>query len=32
MRNYGYMVDNKKGAPPDGDQITGVRDPVLAKA
>ncbi len=31
IRNFGYMVDNKAGAAPDGEQITGVRDPVLAK-
>jgi YVTN family beta-propeller protein len=31
IRNFGYMVDEKKGAPIGADQITGVRDPVLAK-
>ena len=31
IRNFGYMVDNKKDAPLGGEQITGVRDPVLAK-
>jgi DNA-binding beta-propeller fold protein YncE len=31
MRNYGYMVNNKPNAPLGQDQITGVRDPVLAK-
>ncbi len=31
MRNYGYMVNNKANAPRGEDQITGVRDPVLAK-
>jgi len=31
MRNYGYMVNNKAGAAPGEEQITGVRDPVLAK-
>jgi DNA-binding beta-propeller fold protein YncE len=31
MRNYGYMVNNKREAAPGEDQITGVRDPVLAK-
>ncbi len=31
IRNFGYMVDNKVHAPSGGEQITGVRDPVLAK-
>jgi len=32
IRNYGYMVNEIKKAPPTGEpQITGVRDPVLAK-
>ncbi len=31
MRNFGYMVNNKPNAAPGGEQITGVRDPVLAK-
>ena len=31
MRNYGYMVNNKPNAARGEDQITGVRDPVLAK-
>jgi len=31
IRNFGYMVDNKKNAQPGGEQIDGVRDPVLAK-
>jgi len=31
MRNYGYWVENKKEAGPDGIQIAAVRDPVLAK-
>ena len=31
MRNYGYWVENKKEAGPDGVQIEAVRDPVLAK-
>jgi len=31
MRNYGYMVNNKPNAPIGEDQITGVRDPILAK-
>jgi len=31
IRNFGYMVDNKKGALLGEEQITGVRDPVLAK-
>ena len=31
MRNYGYFVNNKPKAAPDGtEQIDGVRDPVLA--
>jgi YVTN family beta-propeller protein len=30
MRNYGYYVDLKKTAGRDGEQITGVRDPILA--
>ncbi len=31
IRNFGYMVDNKKGVPMGDNQISGVRDPVLAK-
>jgi hypothetical protein len=32
IRNFGYMVNNKAHAAPTGtEQITGVRDPVLAK-
>jgi len=31
IRNFGYMVNNKKDAPAGSEQITGVRDPVLAK-
>ncbi len=31
LRNFGYMVNNKPNAPPGAPQITGVRDPVLAK-
>jgi phospholipase C len=32
IRNFGYMVNNKKdAAPPGTEQMTGVRDPVLAK-
>jgi DNA-binding beta-propeller fold protein YncE len=31
MRNFGYMVNNQPGAQPGEPQITGVRDPVLAK-
>jgi YVTN family beta-propeller protein len=31
IRNYGYMVNNKPNAPPGEEQITSVRDPVLAK-
>jgi len=31
IRNFGYMVNNKRGAAPGEEQITGVRDPVLAK-
>ena len=31
IRNFGYMVNNKTGAPLGSEQITGVRDPVLAK-
>ena len=31
LRNFGYMVTNKAGAAPGTEQITGVRDPVLAK-
>jgi YVTN family beta-propeller protein len=31
IRNFGYMVDNRKDAAPGMEQITGVRDPVLAK-
>jgi len=31
IRNFGYMVNEKRGAPLGADQITGVRDPVLAR-
>ena len=31
LRNFGYMVNNKPNAPLGAEQITGVRDPVLAK-
>jgi DNA-binding beta-propeller fold protein YncE len=31
IRNFGYMVNNKANAAPGAEQITGVRDPVLAK-
>src|ERR1035438_8944447 len=31
LRNFGYMVINKRDAAPGAEQITGVRDPVLAK-
>ena len=31
MRNYGYWVENKKEAGPDGVQIETVHDPILAK-
>jgi YVTN family beta-propeller protein len=33
LRNFGYMVNNKKPIPaaPGAEQISGVRDPVLAK-
>jgi YVTN family beta-propeller protein len=31
IRNFGYMVNNKKGAAAGEEQITGVRDPVLRK-
>ncbi len=31
MRNFGYMVNNKPNAAAGAEQITGVRDPVLAK-
>src|ERR1035437_4405243 len=31
QRNFGYMVNNKANAAPGAEQITGVRDPVLAK-
>ncbi len=30
MRNYGFFVDNRKTPEPDGTQITGIRDPILA--
>ncbi len=30
MRNYGYWVENRKQAGPDGAQILNVRDPALA--
>jgi hypothetical protein len=30
MRNYGYYVDLRKTANAEGEQITGVRDPILA--
>jgi DNA-binding beta-propeller fold protein YncE len=29
MRNYGYFVNNRKTAAPNGDQIDGTRDPIL---
>ncbi|MCU1238705.1 MAG: beta-propeller repeat protein [Candidatus Solibacter sp.] len=32
VRNFGYMVSNKAGAKIGEPQITGVRDPVLAKS
>ncbi|MGO9232242.1 MAG: alkaline phosphatase family protein [Bryobacteraceae bacterium] len=32
IRNFGYMVDNRKGAAVGSEQIEKVRDPVLAKA
>jgi YVTN family beta-propeller protein len=32
LRNFGYMVNNKRDAPLGTEQITGVRDPVLGKA
>lgn len=31
IRNFGYMADNKRGAVPGGEQISGVHDPILAK-
>ncbi|MGO9616007.1 MAG: alkaline phosphatase family protein [Bryobacteraceae bacterium] len=31
IRNFGYMVDNRKGAPMGSEQVERVRDPVLAK-
>jgi DNA-binding beta-propeller fold protein YncE len=31
IRNFGYMVNNRSGAEPGAEQITGVRDPILAK-
>ncbi|MEO8595820.1 MAG: alkaline phosphatase family protein [Candidatus Solibacter sp.] len=31
LRNFGYMVNNKANAAPATEQITSVRDPVLAK-
>jgi len=31
IRNFGYMVDNRKGAAPGAEQVEKVRDPVLAK-
>ncbi len=31
IRNFGYMANNKPNAAPGAEQITGVRDPVLAK-
>uniref|UniRef100_Q01S46 40-residue YVTN family beta-propeller repeat protein n=1 Tax=Solibacter usitatus (strain Ellin6076) TaxID=234267 RepID=Q01S46_SOLUE len=31
VRNFGYMVNNRAGAKPGEPQITGVRDPVLAR-
>src|ERR1017187_8811446 len=31
QRNFGYMVNNKPNAAPGAEQISGVRDPVLAK-
>ena len=32
MRNYGYFVNNRPQPGPGGEQISGVRDPVLARA
>jgi DNA-binding beta-propeller fold protein YncE len=32
IRNFGYSVNNKPGAPAGSEQITAVRDPVLSKA
>ena len=32
LRNYGYFVENKPSGAPGSEQITGVRDPVLARA
>jgi hypothetical protein len=29
MRNYGYFANNRKTAGPNGEQVDGVRDPVL---
>jgi YVTN family beta-propeller protein len=31
FRNFGYMVENKPKAPLGGEQILGLRDPILAK-
>jgi hypothetical protein len=31
IRNFGYMADNKPGAKPGEEQISGVHDPILAK-
>jgi len=31
MRNYGYFAENLPKAEPDGTQIAGVRDPILAR-
>ena len=31
IRNFGYMTDNARRPAPGADQISGVRDPVLAK-
>ncbi|MBI1787922.1 MAG: bifunctional YncE family protein/alkaline phosphatase family protein [Acidobacteria bacterium] len=32
FRNYGYFVNNRKEPAPNGEQIEGVRDPVLSRA
>ena len=31
LRNYGYFADNLEKPRPDGEQISGVHDPVLAQ-
>lgn len=31
LRNYGYLVNNRKTAAPDGTQVESVRDPQLAR-